>query len=94
MAQGRKRTASEALEALSDFADDLFGDDDDGKRNYIGQHMEKLGYKARVTWEDADDDNGGDSGFNPFGGGKREREVRGGSGRRGSGGGFGTSQYG
>ena len=85
---------------LREMADDLFGDDDSpDKDNYITEHMKRLGYKARMIFEDADDNDGGsgDKSFTGsiFGGGKREREVRErGPQRRASGGGFGTNQYG
>lgn len=74
-----RRPASEMMEALKELADDLFGEDDGpDKDNYITQHMEKLGYKKRVIFDDADDDNGNDGGgsFTSSIFGNRQRERR------------------
>jgi hypothetical protein len=101
--QGRqRRPAAEMFEALSEMALDLFGDDDNAaeeRDNYVTSHMKKLGYRARVIFEDAGDDdgnNGGDSFTSSlFGNGQRQRRDVGGGGRsqRRASGGFGSGQY-
>lgn len=95
-----KRPASEMFEALREMADDLFGDDEQEKETYITEHMKKLGYKMRVVFEDADDDdsrNDGSFTSSIFGSGGQRRERRD-VGRerprdRRASGGFGTGQY-
>lgn len=76
-----KRPASEMLETLREMAEDLFGDDDEQKESYVKTHMQKLGYKARVIFEDADDSDdskGGDFVTGLFGGNRERRTVEGG----------------
>lgn len=88
-----RRPASEMFEYLKDMAEEMFGEDDTEKENYISQHMKQLGYKMRITWDDADDDGGQRDSFTSsiFGGNRQRRDIS--SQKRASGGGFGQSQY-
>lgn len=72
-----KRPASEMFEMLSEMASDLFGDEDSQEKdNYITEHMKRLGYRAKMTFEDSDDDNVGGSDFTTsLFSGRRRREV-------------------
>jgi hypothetical protein len=67
--------ANEDWESLKALADRLFDDDqDDDKESYIGKHMKRLGYRARATWEDSDD-NSDDNSDDLFGKRRERRQV-------------------